>query len=302
MSKIIWTADWHLVSERPRCRTDEDWLGFLDSMMQSVVKIANSKKAILGIGGDLFGRKSPNVPNYIVSMFLRNVLQVKQGTRILAGNHDSPGHNFDYIEKSSFGILDAFITGNENNGRLNYIDDLGSWSHFNGEIKNPNQELQFIHRLVFNNSKSIPPNVQASTAQELLDEYPKAKMILVGDNHGSFIYEKKGRYLINPGSLYRGNALQINYVPSVYFIDTDKDIVEQIYLPDTEKLVEDAYLVEEEERINHIEAFVEKLKKNEVVELDFLSNIENGLLINKKLSKETVKMIRELCAISEEEK
>jgi DNA repair exonuclease SbcCD nuclease subunit len=300
MSKIIWTADWHLVADKPRCRIDEDWLGFLDKIMQFIVKTANDKKAILGIGGDLFGRKSPNVPNYIVTMFLKNVLKVKLGTRILAGNHDQPGHNFDYIEKSSFGILDAFITGNENNGRLNYIDDLGSWSHFNGEVKNPNQELQFVHRLVFNNAKSIPPNVQASTAQELLDEYPNAKMILVGDNHGSFVYKKNGRYLINPGSIYRGNASQKEYKPSVYFIDTDKEIIEQIFLPDTDLMVEDEYLIEEEEKENHIGAFVEKLKKNEAIELDFMKNIEKALLINKKLSKETVSMINYLCSEKEE--
>jgi DNA repair exonuclease SbcCD nuclease subunit len=295
MPKLVWSADWHLTDSKPRCRIDEDWLGFLNSIMQSVVKIANDKKAILGIGGDLFGRKSPNVPNYIVSMFLRNVLQVKKGVRILAGNHDTPGHNFDYIERSSFGILDAFITGNENNGRLNYIDDLGSWNHFNGEIKNPNQELQFIHRLVFNSSKSIPPNVQASTAQDMLDEFLKAKYIFLGDNHGSFIYEKKGRFVINPGSIYRGEVGQIDYKPSVYYVDTDEGIIEQIFLPDTGPMVEDAYILEEHEKEERIGAFVEKLKKNEVVELDFMKNIEKALLINKKLDKETVKVIRELC-------
>jgi DNA repair exonuclease SbcCD nuclease subunit len=297
--KLIWSADWHIADIAPRCRLDDDWYIFLENIIKFIVKTANAKNAILGIGGDLFGRRSPNVSNYLVSMFIRNVLQVKKGTRILAGNHDEYFHNFDYISKTSFGILDAFINGIENNGRLSYIDDLGTWYNFNEEVINPDEEIVFIHRLVFNSAKSIPPNVQASTAQDLLDEFPKAKLILTGDNHGSFIYEKKGRKVCNPGSIYRGTSEQINYKPSVYFIDTDKDIIEQIFLPDTELMVTDKYIQEEHLREDRLNSFVEKLKSNEGITLDFMSNLENAIKKNKKLSKETIDVIYDL---TEEEK
>jgi DNA repair exonuclease SbcCD nuclease subunit len=182
------------------------------------------------------------------------------------------------------------------------MSEYGQWNHFNCEVQGKKTGLLFQHRLVFENIKSMPPNVQAISAQELLKEHPDIDYIFLGDNHSAFHYEKNGKHVVNPGATIRQSVNEQSYKPSVYYVNTEKEIVERIYLHDDIAMVEDGYLVEETERINHIEAFVEKLKKNEVVELDFLSNIENGLLVNKKLSKETVKMIRELCAINEEGK
>ena len=40
---------------------------------------------------------------------------------------------------------------------------------------------------------------------------------------------------------------------------------------------------------------MDKLKKNEVIELDFLKNVEYGLAKNKDMSKETIAMVKTLC-------
>ncbi len=288
--KLLITADWHLRLNIPRCRTDENWLEFQESMVKEIVQIANRKRAILAIIGDIFD--IPNVPSYITAMFLLNVLKVKQGTRILAGNHDLPQHSWANISNSSIGIINSIIA-NKHHG-ISYIDDLGSWSHFGEEIKNPGQELQFIHRLVFEKIKDVPPNVQACSAQDLLDEFPKAKWIFTGDMHRSFHYEKKGRHVINPGCIIRQAADFKDYQPSVYYVDTDNEIVEQIFLPDTGELVTDSYLREEEEKIDRIEAFVEGVKKNGKISLDFVGNLESALNKNKNMDKETISIIREL--------
>ena len=290
MSKLIISADWHLRSVSPRCRIDDNWLDFQESIVKEIVKIANNKKAILCIIGDIFD--TPNVPSFITAMFLLNVLKVKIGTRILAGNHDLPQHSWANISNSSIGIINSIIV-NGHHG-IGYINELGSWGHFNEDMKNPNQELQFIHRLVFKNIKDVPSNVSACSAQDLLDEFPNAKYIFTGDMHKAFIYEKKNRFVINPGCIIRQAADFKDYVPSVYFVDTDEDIIEQIFLPDNGEVVIDSYLREEEERVNRIEAFVEGVKKNGKVSLDFISNVNVALDKNKKMSKETVLTIREL--------
>ena len=59
-------------------------------------------------------------------------------------------------------------------------------------------------------------------------------------------------------------------------------------------MVTDAYIQEANAREDRIGAFVEGVKKNGKISLSFTDNIEAALLKNKRMSKETVKMIHEL--------
>lgn len=289
--KFIISADWHLRDKAPRCRLDENWELFQRNLVKEIVLIANNKKCPLVIVGDLFD--SPNCPARIISMAIEELSKIKYTVHFLAGNHDLPYHSIENLQNSSIGIFSSL--SKEHNKIVHGMDDFGQWVDFNDKVKGDDYKLLFIHRLVFQNTKSLPPNVQASTGQDLLNEFDKTNWIFTGDNHQSFIYKKRQRQVVNPGSIYRGSSDQKNYKPSVYYVDIDNEKIEQIFLLDTTEIVDDQYIIDCDEKESRILAFVEKLKKNEAIELDFLKNIENKLLINKKLSKETVSMIRELC-------
>lgn len=290
--KFIASSDKHLQLNIPRCRQDLDWLGTQRRLLQFIANEANKRKCPVFDFGDVFN--TAKVPDIIKTLFLEFAYSINNGLRILAGNHSLLYHSWDNVNESSFGIINEIVKGGDK--QIQYFDDIGLYSHFNEEMKGTDTGLVFIHRLVFENAKSIPPNVNACTANDLLQEFPNAKWIFTGDQHHAFHYEKKGRHVINPGCLYRGDADFKTYQPIIYFIDTDKEIVEEINIPDTEEIIDDQYIIDRDEKEERISAFVEKLKKNEAIELDFMKNIEKALLINKgKMKKETVSMIRELC-------
>ena len=291
MPKFLSTSDYHLQLSRPRCRIDEDWLGFQKSILSFIANEANKRKCEVHCYGDV--NDTAKVQDIIKTMFLEFAFSIDKGIRILAGNHSLPYHAWENVSDSSFGIIDEIVKSN--NDKIKYFDDIGEYCHFNEEIKGKKTGLLFIHRLTFEKAKDVPPNVKASSAQDLLDEYPDMKWIFVGDMHKAFHHEKKGRHVINPGCIYRGASDFKEYKPSIYFVDTDKEIVEQIFLPDTENIVDDSYIIEEEQRSNRIEAFVEGIKKNGKISLDFLENLNNAISKNKKLSVETIQCIRELC-------
>ena len=290
MPRFIASSDYHLQFNSPRCRIDEDWLGFQKSILVFIAKEANKRKVEVHCYGDVFD--TAKVPDIIKTIFLEFAFSINKGIRVLAGNHSLPYHSWKNVSDSSFGIIDEIVKSN--NDKIGYFDELGMYSHFNEEMKGKETDLVFIHRLVFEKAKDVPPNVQACSAQDLLDEFPKAKWIFTGDMHRSFHYEKKGRHVINPGCIIRQEADFKDYQPSVYYVDTDNEVVEQIFLPDTEELVIDSYLREEEEKIDRIEAFVEGVKKNGKISLDFVGNLEYALNKNKNMNKETISTIREL--------
>lgn len=289
--KAIVTSDWHARSDRPRCRIDggklvgegkanSAWQLFQRQCFKKIAIIANNKKVPMAVIGDIFNK------GHVIERIIIDVLSafraVKEGTVFVAGNHDLPGHIFENLKDSAIGILmKASRIKNFS------IDCLGSYSHFGSEIVESDIEpsVLFLHTLVFETEKEVPPNCEAITADDLLKEFPDKKWIITGDMHRAFHYQKKGRHVINCGCINRQKADELEYKPSVFYIDTENEIVERILLDDDGIFVEDAYLTIEKERNDKLIAFAEaiKLKKDSKINLSLLDNLEVAIQKNKKI-------------------
>lgn len=285
----IITADWHLRQDLPRCRSDKDWIKTQFETLSKIATLAKIKDCPIYLIGDIFN--TPRVPPSIVSLFLRALIGIP--IHILAGNHDLPYHSYDNINSSSFGILWNVALKNELN--IQSFSENVSWHHFGTEIQNPDSDILFTHELIFPTEKAKPPNVKARTAGELLKAYPDKKWIFTGDYHHSFIFEKNGRKVINPGCINIQAANMKDYVPKILYIDTEKNVLEWIEIPDNAEVITDMYLREEEERNDRIQAFVDSVESSENISLDFLANLEKGIKENnEELGKEPIKILNEL--------
>jgi hypothetical protein len=291
--RAVICSDIHARADRPRCRIDggkligelkanEAWQNFQYRSLGFISDQANEKNAQLIVIGDIFNRAhvSDCIVNDVIEQFLRVLINV----RILAGNHDLPGHNFSNAKNSSIGILWTMTENQES--KIRKIAGAGCYANFNEKIKTSknNPDILFLHRLVFETKKEMPPNVEAITAQELLNQYEDKKWIFTGDMHRAFHYEKNDRHVINCGCINRQAANEIDYKPSVWFVDTEKNIVERIFMPDDSEMVEDSYLTTEKERNEKLVSFAEiiKSKKNGKFSLSFAYNIETSIEKNRK--------------------
>lgn len=297
--RFICTADWHIRATRPRCRIDEDWIQTQRQALAQVVKISKVKKAPVLVVGDLFHSNS-DVSFECIQMIQQMADELGE-LYILAGNHDLPYHSSENIEKSAIGVLFKSLNIfpiKEYFEKLYYNSGEG----INYSAKNFDEQdykfahVVFKHTLVFPDAKSIPPNCDGTTAKELLEEFPNAEWIFTGDYHKHFHYEKNGKHVVNSGCLLRQASDFKDYQCGVYFVDTDKNIVEFIPIIDSEQLIDDSYILQENEREERIDNFVQKLKDTESVSLDFLANVENALQ-NNDLDSELKEVVEELLEV-----
>lgn len=270
--RMIITADWHIRNTRPRCRIDEDWIKTQQKALNQIAEICENKNAPLMVVGDIFNSNSDT--SFECINMVQKLADRIGGIYILAGNHDLPYHSSENINKSAIGVL----LQSENIYKIEDYSDEFSAPNFDEERNS--MPYMFIHTLTIP-SKDKQDFIECETPESLLEKYSTAKWIFTGDYHRNFVYEKDGRYVINPGCLIRQVSDMKDYQCGVYLVDTEIEQIEFIPIIDNEELVNDEYIIRENEREERIESFVNKLKDVESVSLDFIDNVEKAFLVNK---------------------
>lgn len=283
----IITADWHLREDKPRCRIDEDWIGTQKKALERIYTEAGNRNYNVYVVGDLFHRST----EYRMVRLVQQLAEMldKDGLHLyfLAGNHDCLYHLSSNLDRSAIGLLQ----GTKN---VYFMNDLVNVSAPNfGESVNKDMPIVFEHRLVFPDKKSLPPNVEAITAEDMLEMYPNAEWIFTGDYHHNFHYEKNGRHVVNSGCLLRQATDMKNYDCGFYCVNTDISEVEWISVGDNEPLVDDSYIIKQEEREERLANFIDSISKTTSISLDYLDNVQKALLAND-IPPELKEMINEI--------
>jgi hypothetical protein len=105
-------------------------------------------------------------------------------------------------------------------------------------------------------------------------------LIVTGDNHTPVIDERKGQILINPGSITRQTADQIDHRPRVYLFSVERKEYEAVYLSAGEGMSRE-HIEGQEKREERISAFVESLSQTHDINLSFEENIKHFIIKNK---------------------
>jgi DNA repair exonuclease SbcCD nuclease subunit len=266
---IFFSADWHLRKTRPKSRTD-DFLISQEKKIRYIFQLVQDNNCPLIIAGDLF--ELPR-PGEFVKQWIINLIG-EYGIQILAvpGQHDIPNHNLALINDSGIGVLAAA-------GVITLLTDpnkpviVGKYAIYGCPFGTDPSSIVFkkgmsdkIKVLLWHRMTILEPLWKeqiADLAGQLLRLYPQFDIVCTGDNHQSFTYDRKGKHLINPGSVMRKNADQQTHLPSVYSYNNGE--VERIYLP----IEEDVF------NVSHIKAAKEK----EARYGDFIGKLHTGFKV-----------------------
>lgn len=258
----ILLGDLHLREDTPVCRTDD----FLDTQwkkLEFIFGLQMKHNCPVLCSGDLFNVAKPSL--WLVSNVMK---RIPYKFLTIYGNHDLPNHSLEEQEKCGVYALSI----------ANKLTIL-SGTHFNQiptkrSLVIEGKKILVWHVMTYKDELPFP-GCEDLKARSLLHKYPEYDLILTGDNHQSFVQEYKGRLLVNPGSMMRQTADQINHKPCVWLYYADTNTVEPVYLPIDKNAVTREHLDVIEQKENRILAFIETLNKEG---LDFV-NFEHNLKI-----------------------
>lgn len=285
----ILCSDFHLREDTPICWINSD--EFQEEQWASVgfVRILQKRYGCPVIhAGDLFNhwKPSPWLLSQASALLPHSFFTVY-------GQHDLPQHSLELTEKC--GVFNLHINGKVtllrgchfgqtpkdiNDLVTQYIPDLKGSFFFNSKVL-------VWHHLTYLNKPF--PGAAGGMAEGILRKYPQYDLIVTGDNHQSFSTMYEGRLLVNPGSLTRQAADQINFQPRVALWYADTNTVEWVNIPIKQNVISREHIEHKEDRDKRIDAFVSRLDGDWEVGLSFEQNLETFFNANE--TREPIKSI-----------
>lgn len=286
-SAII-TADWHIRENAPVSRTDD----YFEAQAKKIKFVKDLQGRHGGIpvldAGDLLNREEDSSrrrppPPWLLTFCIEHLPWIIT----VPGNHDMPSRSLDLLYKAGIVTLEAA-------GKIDILKDpdepYGYSDDENTNIdvygfpwgveptprksgKSNGKTVALVHYLVYK-EKSLWPGMVADKAISFLKKMKGYDLIVTGHNHQPFVVEHEGRLLVNPGSLMRMHADQIDHKPRVYLWYAKDNTVEPVYLPIEQEVISREHIERVEERDNRLEAFVTRLKDDYEIGISFKNNLE----------------------------
>ena len=261
----ILTSDWHLREDTPTCYIGD----YQKEQWNSVDFISDLQKRYncpVLHGGDLFDHWKPSP--WLIRMA---ILHLPNQFFTIYGQHDLPAHNLDLVDKCGVNALEAAgklaIFGGVHWGQTpeNAETDI-AWQGYG-------KKVLVWHHMTY---KGAPPFPRATGGQAsmILRNYPQYDLILTGDNHQAFTVTYGNQILVNPGSLMRMDADQIDFKPSVFLWFAEDNSVQQVFLPIEEGVISREHIEIKEQRDARIDAFVSRLDNKWQAGMSFEQNLE----------------------------
>lgn len=282
MKKIdaIICADLHLREDTPICRIDNYWKA-QERKVQYIRALQQKYQCLVFDGGDVFNqwKASPRLLAWAIKAMYRPIT--------VAGNHDLPQHSLEMFHSSSLAVLEAagVVRVNGVYEERGMTIHAVPWGEKIPTIRRGSKSYRrvLIHHVMTYDGNSPWPGAEKSVENALgiLDNAQGFDLVVTGDNHKPFVVEDRGRILVNPGSVMRMTADQVDHLPRVYLWNAEGNTVEPHYLPIEAGVVSREHIEEQRVCDERIEAFVSRLHNDVELGISFEQNLEQFFLINK---------------------
>ena len=283
-------ADFHLRPDKPKCRTEEDYLNTQDNKISFIFGLAKKHRCPILIAGDL--GNEPNWSCRLLRWFAFKVKKYDVEIYAIPGQHDLPYHLLRHWRRSAIGVLGTTgvinLIGIKRNFAPVVMKNFSLFPFPYGykikdilkKYETPSKPMVAIsHQMVID--KRLWPGQVATKGHQLLRQYPEYQLILTGDNHTPFVSEYEGRILVNPGSVFRQEADEIDHKPRVYLWYSTNNTVEPVYIPIEQDIVSRDHIIEKTERDERFDEYIQKMKLNYKIGTSYTKNLVKYFQRNK---------------------
>jgi len=272
-------ADLHIREDTPVARTD-DYLSAQFGKMAFIQKLCkDNNNAPFLCGGDLLHNWKPSP--WLLSKCLEFLPAM---TIVVPGQHDLAQHSLVELPKTGLQTLAqagraAILT----NGFERVLDGRIAVSGYaygetaTNKLRDQQGWLVLLWHHLTCFGKQPWPGAEAAEATRMLSiNLPGYDLIITGDNHQQFTFRFKDRWLVNPGSMMRMSADQIDFEPAVYGWRANDNSVTRIPLPIKKGVVSREHLGKEksESRDKRMEAYIKRAQKSYEAKLSFIENLK----------------------------
>lgn len=223
----------------------------------------------------------------------------------IPGNHELPMHSMENYEKSALHLLEAVC---KKEGLLTVLkcdepaltDKLLIYGIPFGQMENAGKfdvstrprtsrrTVLLLHELTWERKPAWAHDDYS--ADELIDKFGEYfDLIVTGDNHQSFVTKKHNTLLVNPGSMMRMTADQMDHEPCCYLYYADENEVRRVPFPIEDAVLDRDHIDRKEEHDKRIAAYIERINTQWKRGLSFRDNLAAFFKANR-----TPKKVRDL--------
>lgn len=288
MVDAIFASDIHLGEKQPLCRTD-DFTEASRKKLQWIADKAMKHKCPLILGGDIFDK--PRVALEDIGYAIRALYGID--VYVVAGQHDLPGHSINNVHNSALGVLIAAGAVTLLEPQKTLILPCGdsltgaSW----GQPLPTKGDIVVLHRFVYSGASPWPGCPEEAKVENLAKELRFAKCVHTGDNHVPFIEEYGDTVIVNPGSMMRRRADQMEHKPRIYLYNSKNNTVTRKIIPHAKGVVTRDHIESKSEVNERIQLFIKSVDKDYEVGLSFEDNMARFLTNNPSIPKGVVNMV-----------
>jgi DNA repair exonuclease SbcCD nuclease subunit len=282
---LILCSDFHLREDIPTCWTGDFQAEQWDSM-DFIKNLQKKYNCPVIMAGDVFHhwKASP-------WLLTETIKHLPAKFFPCLGQHDLPQHNIDLVNKSGFGTL----------REAEYFKTASDWEldvdiyfcHFGQipptKVDRRTKHILVWHRMVFHKEKPYPDCPSELSATLTIRKFPQFDLLLFGDNHKSFSVTYGDQLLVNPGSLTRQTADQMDFQPRVALWYAETNTIDWVNIPIQQGVISREHIERKEERNTRIDAFISKLDTDWKAEMSFEDNLE--IFMKKNNTREAVQEI-----------